>query len=169
MKKLALVLVALAMAACGGGSSEVDPAAFGQAASDISKAAQAHASTTAAFTQPSQCQQELSRYGAEMNGMIDRMQGMSGAMDACMTSMGQPQGATMGTTCNAMTAEMQRHMAAACASSSLTDMMSEANTHASKMMGMASSEQSGASSMQMMMGSSGSGMMGSSGMMSCSM
>jgi hypothetical protein len=169
MKKLALVLVALGGVACGGGSSGVDPAAFGETASAISAAAEAHAAATAAFTQTSQCQAELSRYGTEMSAMIDHMQGMSGDMDACMSSLGHTQQATLGALCTSMAAELHRHMAAACAPSSLAGMITEADTHASTMMGMASTEESGATSMQMMMGGSGSGMMGGSAMMSCSM
>lgn len=153
-----VLFAALAVSACSSSMSGPDVAEYQRTASSISSAATAHRSAMAAVGTLADCNAERDRYRGQMMPMIDRMQAMSGDMDSCMHSMGHTGYASMVDACASMRGELDRHMTAACASSTMSDNAAEAAMHEGRMTGWANTESGQAMQMQNMMG--GSGMMG---------
>ena len=158
MKSL-IVVLALSTAgpvACSASSSSTpDASAYGQVASDVSAAAQAHRAASASFATEADCMGERDRYDGRVAPLLERMRGMSGGMDACSDSMGHHETPTMSDTCDSMRSELTRHMAAACASANAEGQFAEVNTHADRMTQWAKTELDRSARMGGMMGGGG--------------
>jgi hypothetical protein len=152
----------IAAAGCGGDhvrGSDAVPAAFATLATDVSAAAGRHRANGEGAG-PSGCAGEMSRYGAELRPMLDRMEGLSGDMDACVTEMGHASSADMQGTCAEMRQELERHLAGGCAAA---DPAAEAARHAGSMQQLADREAQRSHAMGEMMGSRGGMMSGRCG------
>jgi hypothetical protein len=154
----------LGLAACGGNmgldSSQVQ--AFATTAQAISTSASGYAAQATTMTSASTCASLQDAYDSQVRPMVGSMQGMAGEMDEMMGSMNHMADGDMQCGAGAMMAELDRHMAAACASP--TDMspnVAEARQHATVMVQWADHQAARAHEMGSMMGMSG--MMGGSG------
>lgn len=127
MIRKTLVAAALGGAAVGCGMHSMDMAGYQNVMSEVSSSVQNHETAVAALTTVG-CATEMSRYAAEMAPMLDRMTEMSGQMGSCMVAAGSS--ADMRSTCESMTAELDAHVAGACAA---PDVVAETREHVQKM------------------------------------
>lgn len=135
--KIAAVVSALAITACGGGtgSSSNDAstfAAYQVLGQQMTTTVTAYAAETATLPDVAACDAAHGRYEAAMEGMVERMRQMSAEMDQHMEGMGQD-GFDMGCVADAMVAELERHHAAACTSADVTADEQEAAAHVATM------------------------------------
>lgn len=144
---VAVLGLSLTLSACGR-SRMPDVAAYQKLAADVSVAVEKHAGNTRTLG-PQDCPAEMGRYEADVRPLLERMTDMSVEMDAHMRDMGRSGFADMQAGCRAMTAELDDHLAAACAAG---DIQAETTRHASAMAGMLGHEMDDAVSMQEMMG-----------------
>ncbi len=160
-----VIVLGVAAAACGGSSvTTADVQKFNTLSQNVSSAAATYGTTAAGMTGAPSCNDAENAYDAQVRPMIGQMQGMAGAMDDRMGSMGHMSDADMDCGANAMMAELDRHKAVACASS--TDMApnkAEAQQHVTAMTRWADHEMARSAEMGSMMGM-GMGGMGGSGM-----
>jgi hypothetical protein len=160
MKRSILALPVFALVACGSSHpSSGTTQTFDATAQAISSAAANYRSSAATMADASACAAAESAYDAQVRPLVNRMHDLAGGMDAQMTSMmGQAGSADMSCAGDAMTTELDRHHAVACASPA--DMLpneAEADHHARWMMAWADHQRARVAQM-----SSGSmGMMGS--------
>ena len=156
----------LALAACGAGPGvgPSDVQAFDGTAQTISATATSYGTQAAGMTSTTQCTGVQGAYDAQVRPMVSQMQGMGIAMDGQMGAMGRMADGDMECTANAMMAELDRHGAAACGSTTgVAADVAEAQRHVAAMTRWAAHEQDRAQEMGSMMGMSG--MMGGSGRM----
>jgi hypothetical protein len=147
LRHVATILL-FATAGCGGAHmANPDADAFAALATEVSAAAEKHRRNMDGAGAVG-CSTEMSRYGAEVRPMLDRMSGMSGGMDACMAEMGQPESGDMQSTCDDMRRELEAHLASGCAA---VDPRAETARHAGAMRQMAAHETQRAASMDGMM------------------
>ncbi len=151
---VAVAMFSTGIAACSSSGARPDTVAYGQVASDLSAAVEAHRAATVSPTMVD-CEGERGGYEERVTPMIDRMRGMSGGMDACMGSMGHNETPTMVDTCTMMRDELTRHVGAACASANPNDRIAEVNRHADRMIPWAKSEADRSARLGGMMGGSG--------------
>ncbi len=162
--RLLLLGLPLGLAACGGttgfDSSQVQALAATSQAVAASAANYATQATT--MTSASSCAGMQGAYDAQVRPMVGAMQGMGPSMDEMMGSMNHMADADMECGANAMMAELDRHRAMACASSSdMAPNVAEAGQHAATMTRWADHQAARAHEMGSMMGMGG--MMGGSG------
>jgi hypothetical protein len=170
MQKIIAVL-ALAVAACGGASGSSSNGNLAKVeqlntlAQDVSTTATTYGTQAGGMTDGTTCTGDETTYDGQVRPMIDEMQAMGPAMDQMMGSLGRSGDADMSCAAAAMMAELDRHRAAACAST--TDMgpnMTEAQQHVAAMKGWADHQLVRSYDMGTMMGSgTGSGMGGGMG------
>ena len=165
MTRYAFLSLALALAACGGSTSGPDTAeiqAFNAAAQGVSVAAATYGTQAAAMTTPGSCTAAQNAYDAQVRPMVGQMQGMGSSMDGMMDSMGHMDADDMGCSANAMMAELDRHRAVACTST--TDMspnQAEAQHHVASMTQWAGHAEGRSHDLASMTGMGMGGMMGS--------
>jgi hypothetical protein len=147
------VVIGVAVVGCGGMKGP-DVAAYRTLGAEVASTVESHRIASATLS-GAECAAERDRYAAELRPMLQRMTSMSGDMDACMDEMGHAGSGDLQSTCASMRAELDGHLAAACATA---DIAGEAARHATAMAGMVAHEMDAAGTMQ--------GMMGSGGMMS---
>lgn len=164
MARNALVVVALLLAACGS-SSGPDTAviqSFNTASQIVSGAVTAYGVQAAAMTSLASCGDAQGNYDAQARPMVAEMQGMGPMMDSMMGSMGHMDEGDMTCSANAMLAELNRHRAVACAST--TDMapnQAEARQHVASMSRWADHAMNRSRDLGSMAGMGMGGMMGS--------
>ncbi len=153
------------LAACGGTSSGVDAGqiqSFSSTALAVSSAATTYGNQAATMNSASTCAADQSAYDGQVRPMVARMQGVAPAMDDMMGSMSHMADGDMACAAAAMMAELDRHGAVACASTSdMGPNVAEAGQHVAAMTQWADHEAARAHEMGSMMGMSG--MMGGSG------
>jgi hypothetical protein len=153
------------LAACGGMSSGVDAGqiqAFSSTALAVSSAATTYGNQAATMTSASTCAADQSAYDGQVRPMVARMQGMAPAMDDMMGSMNHMADGDMACAAAAMMAELDRHGAVACVSTSdMGPNVAEAGQHVAAMTQWADHQAERAHEMGSMMGMSG--MMGGTG------
>ena len=137
MTRHAILALALTLAACGGSTSGLDTAeiqAFNASAQGVSAAVTTYGTQAATMTSPATCTSTQSSYDSQVRPMVGQMQGMGADMDAMMGSMNHMDAEDMGCTANAMLAELNRHQAVACASTTdMTPNKAEAQQHVGAM------------------------------------
>jgi hypothetical protein len=147
MKIRPLALAALTLAACGGSTSGLNTAeiqAFNKTAQGVSAAVTAYGSQAAVMTSAATCTSAQTSYDAQVRPM-------GAHMDA----------EDMGCSANAMLAEMNRHQAVACASTSdMTPNKNEAQHHVDAMTQWASHAMGRSRDLASMAGMNMGGMMG---------
>jgi hypothetical protein len=164
MRHTLLALAVLAVA-CGGSSSPSsadEVRTLNGLAADSASATSTYGSQAAAMSDTTSCNADESTYEARIRPMITRMRGMGPSMDLMMTSLGHPADSDIACGADAMMAELDRHHAAACAST--TDMSpneAEAQNHVTMMTAWADHQEVRTYAMGTMMGA---GMMGGMGM-----
>jgi len=159
----------LALSACGGSSSGVNPTAvseFQRAALSTSSAVTTYQSATQTMSTPAGCQAAAQQYAAQMGAAIQAMLQTSSSMDDHMRSMGQPTAADMTCGADVMAQLLQQHMGVACSSADMTQNRAVAAQHSQQMTADADHLQMRAAAMTAMAG--GAGMMGDGGMMGSS-
>lgn len=160
----AFLALALTLAACGGSTSGFNTAeiqAFNTAAQGVSVAVTTYGTQAAAMTSPATCTSAQTSYDAQVRPMVGQMQGMGADMDGMMGSMGHMDAKDMGCSANAMLAEMNRHQAVACASTSdMTPNKHEAQQHVDAMTQWASHAMGRSHDLASMAGMGMGGMMG---------
>jgi hypothetical protein len=165
--RVTFVMLVLTGAACGGSgtpSSSTDVQALNTLAQDVSTAASAYGAQAGGMTDLPGCNAGEAGYDGQVRPMIAQMEGMGPAMDQMMSSLGHAGDADMVCSAHAMMAELDRHHAAACAST--TDMgpnRTEAQHHVDAMKEWADHQLVRSHDMGTMMGS-GMGGMGGGGM-----
>jgi hypothetical protein len=163
--RYALLLLPVALAACGGTTSGLDQAAireFNTRAQGVSVAASTYSSDAAAMTTATFCTASHASYDAQVRPMIGQMQGMGANMDSMMGSMNHMDAEDMGCSANAMLAELNRHQAVACASTTdMTPNKVEASQHVASMTQWAGHAMGRSHDLASMAGMSMGGMMGS--------
>jgi hypothetical protein len=164
MRRLAFAL-AVAATACGGssGTSSPDPRRFNALSQDVASAAASYGTQASGMASAGACSAAESTYDGQVRPVVTDLQGMGPAMDDRMGSMSRGSDADMDCAANAMMAELDRHRAAACAST--TDMgpnRAEAQQHVAAMTQWANHEMARSAEMGDMMGS-GMGGMGGAG------
>jgi len=135
--KIAAVVSALAITACGGemGSSSKDAstfAAYQALGQQMTATVTAYAADTATLPDVAACDAAHARYEGAMAGMVERMRQMSAEMDQHMSGMGHG-GFDMTCMADAMAAERERHHAEACTSADVTADEQEAAAHVATM------------------------------------
>ncbi len=162
--RIFLLGLPLGLAACGGmsgfDSSQVQ--ALASTSQAVASSATSYATQAATMTSATSCSSMQGAYDSQVRPMVASMQGMGPGMDEMMGSMNHMADADMECGANAMMAELDRHRAMACTSS--TDMapnVQEAGQHATAMTQWASHQVARAHEMGSMMGMGG--MMGGSG------
>jgi hypothetical protein len=160
MKRTAVAVSWVVLAACGGGGSgDSGPATTGQvqdfaaSAQAISSAASSYGTTAAVMPDRAACTADQGAYDAQVRPLLEHMRSGSGAMDQQMSSMGRAADADMSCGTEAMTAELDLHASIACASP--TDMgpnESEAARHVQVMTAWADHQRVRAEQMGSMMG-----------------
>ena len=137
MTRNACLALALSLAACDSSTSGLDTAeiqAFNAAAQGVSAAVTTYGTQAAAMTSPATCTSAQDSYDSQVRPMVGQMQGMGADMDAMMGSMNHMDAEDMGCTANAMLAELSRHRAVACASTTdMTPNKAEAQQHVGAM------------------------------------
>jgi hypothetical protein len=137
MMRHAFLALVLTLAACGGSTSGLNATeiqAFNTAAQGVATAAASYGTQAAAMTSPATCATAHDSYDAQARPLIGQMQGMGPSMDAMMGSMNHMDAEDMGCSANAMMAELDRHRAAACASTAdMTPNKAEAQQHVAAM------------------------------------
>lgn len=167
MTRQALVALALTLtlAACGGSTSGLDTAevqAFNSSAQEVSAAVATYGTQAAAMTSPTTCTSAQTSYDSQVRPMVGQMQGMGGDLDSMMGSMNHMDAGDMACTANAMLAEMNRHQAIACASTTdMTPNKTEAQQHVASMSQWASHAMNRSHDLASMGGMNMGGMMGS--------
>jgi hypothetical protein len=130
--------------ACGGSTSGLNTAeiqAFNTSAQGVSAAATTYGTQAAAMTSVATCTSAQTSYDAQVRPMVGQMQGMGADMDGMMGSMNHMDAEDMGCSANAMLAELNRHQAVACASTTdMTPNKVEAQQHVGAMTQWASHE-----------------------------
>ncbi|MBP1654715.1 MAG: hypothetical protein H6Q28_1271, partial [Bacteroidetes bacterium] len=128
MTRYALLAMALTLAACGGSTSGLNTAeiqAFNASAQGVSAAVTTYGTQASAMTSVATCTSAETSYDTQVRPMVGQMQGMGADMDAMMGTMNHVDAEDMGCSANAMLAELNRHQAVACAST--TDMTPNKN------------------------------------------
>jgi Skp family chaperone for outer membrane proteins len=165
MTRYAFLALALPLVACGGSTSGLNTAeiqAFNTSAQGVSAAVATYETQAAAMTSPPACTSAQASYDSEVRPVVGRMQGMGADMDAMMGSMNHMDAEDMGCSANAMLAEMNRHQAIACASTTdMTPNKTEAQQHVAAMTQWASHAMGRSHDLASMAGMSTGGMMGS--------
>lgn len=165
MTRYAFLALTLGLAACGSSMSGLDTAeiqAFNTAAQGISAGVTAYGAQAAVMTSLATCTSAQTSYDAQVRPMVGQMQGMGGAMDAMMGSMNHMDAEDMGCSASAMLAEMNRHQAVACASTTdMTPNKAEAAQHIAAMTQWAGHAMSRSHDLASMAGMNMGGMMGS--------
>jgi len=165
MTRYVFLALALTLAACGGSTSGLNTAeiqAFNTSAQGVSAGVTTYGIQAAAMTSPATCTSAQTSYDSQVRPMVGQMQGMGAGMDAMMGSMNHMDAEDMGCSANAMLAEMNRHQAIACAST--TDMApnrAEAQQHVAAMTQWASHAMGRSHDLASMAEMSMGGMMGS--------
>jgi len=140
----ALVGSSLLLFACGSSSSGIDSAeiqSFNAAAQGVSTAVATYGTQAAAMAFAATCVSAQASYDSQARPLIGQMQGMGVDMDAMMGSMNHMDARDMGCSANAMMAELNRHQAAACASTAdMTPNKAGAQQHVATMTQWASHE-----------------------------
>ena len=161
----ALLALALVLAACGSSTSGLDTAeiqAFNSTAQGVSAAVAAYGTQAAAMTSSATCTSAQTAYDAQVRPMVGQMQGMGPDMDGMMGSMNHMDAEDMGCSANAMLAELNRHQAVACASTTdMTPNKAEAAQHVASMSQWAGHAMNRSHDLASMAGMSMGGMMGS--------
>ena len=162
--RVLLLGLPLGLAACGGtsGFESSQVQAFASASQAVAASAASYATQATTMTSASSCSGIQGAYDSQVRPMVGSMQGMGPSMDEMMGSMNHMGDADMECGAYAMMAELDRHRAVACASS--TDMapnVAEARQHATTMTGWANHQEARAHELGSMMGMGG--MMGGSG------
>jgi hypothetical protein len=164
MTRYAFLALALTLAACGGSTSGLNTAeiqAFNTSAQGVSTAVTTYGTQAAAMTSPTTCTSAQTSYDSQVRPMVGQMQGMGGDMDSMMGSMNHMDAEDMGCTANAMRAEMNRHQAVACASTTdMTPNKAEAQQHVAAMNQWASHAMNRSHDLGSMEGMNMGGMMG---------
>jgi hypothetical protein len=138
------------------GVSQAEIQAFRGDAQVISSAATAYGTEAASMTSSSTCIAAQGAYDGQVRPVVGRMQGMGVSMDEMMGSMNHMADGDMECGANAMMAELDRHRAAACASTSdMAPNVAEARLHVATMTRWATHEMERAGDMVSMMGTSG--------------
>ncbi len=165
MTRYALLALALTLAACGGSMSGLNTAeiqAFNTSAQGVSAAVTTYGTQAEAMTSPTTCASAQTSYDTQVRPMVGQMQGMGPDMDSMMGSMNHMDAEDMGCTANAMLAEMNRHQAVACASTTdMTPNKAEAQQHVASMTQWASHAMNRSHDLGSMEGMNMGGMMGS--------
>jgi hypothetical protein len=159
-----LLAFPIALAACGGSTSGLDPAeiqSFNTNAQAVSSAAATYETQAATMTSATTCAADQNAYDSQVRPLVGQMQGMGASMDAMMGSMNHLNAEDMGCAANAMMAELDRHRTAACASTTdMTPNKAEAQQHVATMTQWASHEMGRSHDLASMVGM-GMGTMGS--------
>jgi hypothetical protein len=157
--------MALFVTACGGSMSGLNTAeiqAFNTSAQGVSAGIAAYGTQAAAMTSSATCASAQASYDSQVRPMVGQMQGMGADMDGMMGSMNHMDAEDMGCSANAMLAEMNRHQAVACASTSdMTPNKADAQQHVAAMTQWASHAMGRSRDLASMAGMSMGGMMGS--------
>jgi hypothetical protein len=165
MTRYAILALALTLAACGGSTSGLNTAeiqAFNAAAQGVSTAAVSYGAQAAAMTSPATCANAQASYDSQVRPLVGQMQGMGGDMDGMMGSMGHMDADDMGCGANAMMAELDRHQAAACASTAdMVPNKTEAQQHVATMTQWSGHQMGRSHDLASMAGMGMGGMMGS--------
>lgn len=162
MRRLMLAGVVAAMAACGGSSdtsNTQDVQSFDTAGQDISAKVATYRAQAATMADMAACTAAENTFDGQVRPMVERMKQMSGAMDDRMRSMNGSDDADMGCGSDAMQAELDRHRAAACASSDMAMNRAEASQHADMMDELVTHQRGRAAELASMMGTGGNGSM----------
>jgi hypothetical protein len=165
MTRHAFLALALTLAACGGSTSGLNTTeiqAFNTSAQGVSAAVTTYGTQAAAMTSPATCSTTQTSYDSQVRPMVGQMQGMGADMDSMRGSMNHMDAEDLGCSANAMLAEMNRHQAVACAST--TDMTlnkAEASQHVSSMTQWANHAMARSHDLASMSGMNMGGMMGS--------
>lgn len=115
----AVLILALAAAACGGtsgSSSGADPRNLNALSQSIVSAAAAYGVQASAMTDATACNGDETGYDGQVRPMVEQMQSMGPQMDQMMSSMGRGADADMACAANAMMAELDHHKGMACSS-----------------------------------------------------
>jgi hypothetical protein len=150
MTRYVFLALALTLAACGGSTSGLNTAEI-----------QAF-NTSAQGASPATCTSTQTSYDSQVRPMVGQMQGMGADMDGMMGSMNHMDAEDMGCSANAMLAEMNRHQAIACASTTdMTPNKAEAQQHVASMTQWAGHAMGRSHDLASVAGMSMGGMMGS--------
>jgi hypothetical protein len=137
MTRHAFLALALTLAACGGSTSRLNTSeiqAFDTSAQGVSATVTTYGTQAAAMTSPATCTSAQTSYDSQVRPMVGQMQGMGADMDGMMGSMNHMDAGDMGCSANAMLAEIDRHRAVACASTSdMIPSRAEAQQHVAAM------------------------------------
>jgi len=140
----ALVGSSLLLFACGSSTTGINSAeiqSFNIAAQGVSSAVAAYGTQAASMTSAATCASAQTSYDSQARPLTGQMQGMGADMDAMMGSMKHMDAEDMGCSANAMMAELNRHQAVACTSSTdMTPNKAEAQQHVATMTQWASHE-----------------------------
>jgi hypothetical protein len=165
MTRYVFLALALTLAACGGSTSGLNTAeiqAFNTSAQGASAAVATYGTQAAAMTSPATCTSAQTSYDSQVRPMVGQMQGMGADMDGMMGSMNHMDAEDMGCSANAMLAEMNRHQAIACASTTdMTPNKAEAQQHVASMTQWAGHAMGRSRDLASVAGMSMGGMMGS--------
>jgi len=165
MTRYALLAMALTLAACGGSTSGLNTAeiqAFNTSAQGVSAAVTTYGTQASAMTSVATCTSAETSYDTQVRPMVGQMQGMGADMDGMMGTMNHVDAEDMGCSANAMLAELNRHQAVACASTTdMTPNKNEAQQHVAVMTQWAGHAMGRSHDLASMAGMSMGGMMGS--------
>ena len=134
--------------------SSSDIQAFQKATNDVRVAVNEHRTLAATLTLSSACSDEHNRYDGKIRPLVRRMMSLSGTMDGCMSAMGHSGQADLGTMCQSMQGELDRHSGAACSGDS-AQFHAEDERDCSAMLDWADRADQRSRSMQDMMGRGG--------------
>ena len=144
------------------GLDQAEIQAFNTSAQGVSAAVTTYGTQAAAMTSATTCTSAQTPYDSQVRPMVGQMQGMGGDMDSMMGSMNHMGAEDRGCTANAMLAEVNRHQAVACASTTdMTPSKTEAQQHVAAMTQWAGHAMSRSHDLASMGGMNIGGMMGS--------
>jgi hypothetical protein len=135
MGRTRVLLVWAVLTGCGGTSisSSSDLTAFQQDVAAATQTLGAYQAGTRTMSTPADCSGVVNGYGAGMQGDLDHMMSMSGAMDDRLRSMGQPSRADVGCGVQGMDDELRHHLQVACHEADMEHNREEATRHIAAM------------------------------------
>lgn len=139
IRRIAVGVAAIGLAACGGsvpsnsGATEAQLVAYQTVGQGLANAVQTYAVQASATTTQSACQTAHHQYDSAVAPLVSQMREQSHAMDQHMEGAGSHGAADLECVAAAMTAELARHRADACAGTDPASHRAEASHHAETM------------------------------------